>query len=99
MTEDPVKDGGNWYQYCYSNPVNLVDPNGQSATAAVATWVARDAVIPEPSDAVVWKWVGYGIAIGVAVAVDAVLNNDDSEVEDQKDDSKRYTPEQQEVIK
>ena len=28
MTVGPIKDGGNWYQYCYSNPVNLIDPNG-----------------------------------------------------------------------
>jgi RHS repeat-associated protein len=25
MTEDPVKDGLNWYQYCESDPVNWVD--------------------------------------------------------------------------
>ena len=28
MTVSPIKDGGNWYQYCYSNPINLVDPDG-----------------------------------------------------------------------
>ena len=25
---DPVKDGGNWYQYCYSNPTTFYDPTG-----------------------------------------------------------------------
>ena len=25
MTEDPIKDGLNWYQYCGSDPVNWVD--------------------------------------------------------------------------
>lgn len=28
MAMDPVKDGGNWYQYCYSSPVIYMDPNG-----------------------------------------------------------------------
>jgi RHS repeat-associated protein len=28
LTEDPVKDGLNWYQYCGSDPVNFVDPFG-----------------------------------------------------------------------
>lgn len=25
ISEDPVRDGGNWYSYCNSNPVNYVD--------------------------------------------------------------------------
>ena len=25
LAMDPVKDGGNWYQYCYSNPTTFVD--------------------------------------------------------------------------
>ena len=28
ITEDPVKDGSNWYGYCSGNPVNMVDPTG-----------------------------------------------------------------------
>ena len=28
ITEDPIKDGLNWYVYCGNNPVNSVDPNG-----------------------------------------------------------------------
>ena len=31
ITEDPVKDGLNWYGYCGGNPVNYVDPNGLDA--------------------------------------------------------------------
>ena len=30
ITEDPIKDGLNWYAYCGNNPVNLVDPSGLS---------------------------------------------------------------------
>ena len=28
LAMDPVKDGGNWYQYCYGDPINYFDPNG-----------------------------------------------------------------------
>ena len=28
ITEDPAKDGVNWYSYCAGDPVNFVDPNG-----------------------------------------------------------------------
>lgn len=28
ITEDPAKDGLNWYAYCSNNPVNLIDPLG-----------------------------------------------------------------------
>ena len=28
ITEDPVKDGNNWYGYCAGNPVNGWDPSG-----------------------------------------------------------------------
>ena len=28
LAMDPVKDGGNWYQYCFSNPTTYYDPTG-----------------------------------------------------------------------
>ena len=28
LTVDPIKDGLNWYQYCWSDPVNWVGPIG-----------------------------------------------------------------------
>ena len=30
ITEDPVRDGVNWYSYCAGNPVNRLDPSGLS---------------------------------------------------------------------
>src|SRR5579875_841991 len=29
ISEDPSKDGGNWFVYCGDEPVNHVDPNGK----------------------------------------------------------------------
>ena len=31
ISEDPGRNGANWYVYCDNNPVNLVDVNGESA--------------------------------------------------------------------
>ena len=28
LAMDPIKSGGNWYQYCYSNPLTYWDPTG-----------------------------------------------------------------------
>ncbi len=28
ITEDPIKDGLNWYSYCYNNPIIYVDIDG-----------------------------------------------------------------------
>lgn len=28
ISEDPIRDGVNWYAYCTGNPVNFVDPSG-----------------------------------------------------------------------
>ena len=37
ISEDPIKDGLNWYVYCGSNPVNFRDPTGLSGTRFVNT--------------------------------------------------------------
>ena len=34
-TEDPAKDGLNWYVYCDNNPVMFVDPTGETLKDAV----------------------------------------------------------------
>ena len=32
ITEDPVRDGNNWYVYCRNNPLKYIDPMGLSTT-------------------------------------------------------------------
>ncbi len=43
LTEDPARDGSNWYVYCNNNPVGYVDPSGKSMvlTAAAVTYAVR----------------------------------------------------------
>ena len=35
ITEDPAKDGLNWYAYCAGNPVNFLDPSGLSPAITI----------------------------------------------------------------
>ena len=35
-TEDPAKDGDNWYSYCAGNPVNSWDPSGNAAYGGIS---------------------------------------------------------------
>ena len=41
LAMDPIKDGGNWYQYCYSSPVVYYDPDGRIATAIIVGTVTK----------------------------------------------------------
>lgn len=34
VSEDPIKDGNNWYVYCGNNPLCFLDPTGM----VVTTW-------------------------------------------------------------
>lgn len=33
ITEDPIKDGNNWYAYCRNNPYSYTDPTGLLTTS------------------------------------------------------------------
>lgn len=32
ISEDPIKDGSNWYAFCNNNPVTFIDPSGMKLT-------------------------------------------------------------------
>ncbi|MBR2180972.1 MAG: RHS repeat-associated core domain-containing protein, partial [Oscillospiraceae bacterium] len=40
--EDPIRDGTNWYVYCYNNPVKYVDPTGKIPTTEEAALMVQD---------------------------------------------------------
>jgi glycogen synthase len=79
MTEDPVKDGMNWYQYCGSDPVNWVDPLGLVCGEAVADPNSAKAIIDglkaAAAVAAIEPTIIGEIAVGVAV-VSALTNED-----------------------
>ncbi len=38
MTEDPVRDGLNWYGYCHNDPINFIDLYGM-AEVGIRNWI------------------------------------------------------------
>ena len=42
ITEDPAKDGLNWYVYCGGNPVNRIDPTGLVSKDAASKIIKRN---------------------------------------------------------
>ena len=84
---NPSHINSNLYHYAGNNPVRYVDPDGRSAKGAVLGWTGTDTLVPDPTDAVIWKWLGYGVVfLGAAIldifikdvvsdAVDNSINN------------------------
>ena len=45
VSEDPGRNGRNWYAYCGNNPVNAVDPSGRVMVPALAVLCVLSAVV------------------------------------------------------
>lgn len=61
ITEDPVKDGTNWYAYVGNDPLNHIDPTGLESADAAYSWVKSFEDAPdfkEPVDAPVTSKAG-----------------------------------------
>lgn len=69
VTEDPGKDGRNWYIYCDDNPANELDSNGQ-------TGKFLKAVLSEIKNGDAFKW---GIALALESCLLACVTADCSE--------------------
>jgi RHS repeat-associated protein len=86
LQTDPIgyQDGLNLYAYVGNNPFNRIDPLGLNSRDAsmlsgglggiVLTGFTADIATPEPTDAALPKWVGWGVAIGGAVVYDWTNN-------------------------
>jgi RHS repeat-associated protein len=65
ISQDPKRQGGNWYSYCFNNPVNATDPDGQWAdTLRDAVSLAADVkdIIDNPQDPVAWACLAADVA-------------------------------------
>jgi len=59
LSEDPVRDGYNWYVYCDNNPIIYVDPNGEAWETIfdiISLGFSIVDVISNPDDG--WAWAG-----------------------------------------
>ena len=45
VSEDPARNGSNWYAYCGNNPVNFIDGSGQFAIPAIVAAMIIGAVV------------------------------------------------------
>jgi RHS repeat-associated protein len=41
LTLDPSKDGNNWYEYCFNNPLSFTDPTGLSGVLTIYAYRAN----------------------------------------------------------
>jgi len=62
ISEDPSRDGMNWYLYADGNPVNKFDPDGQVVQGALAALLVALSFS-------FWLFVGMGIGYMVGVSI------------------------------
>ena len=73
ITEDPIRDGENWFAYVGNNPVNWVDPDGRITVTMVATGFGVLYVgYKYATDAQLREDTGELIKTGVKATVDTV---------------------------
>jgi len=75
LTEDPAKDGINWYGYCANDPVSRVDADGRSSLFAdvmVGAWFVYFVVqFLRGDDYDAGSWQRFGIALLILGSVTA----------------------------
>ena len=85
VTEDPARDGGNWYLYVGANPLGFVDPSGLSDIALnPGEWLSDPTGFQNPRMFPVYygqgswlrgikqffQWLGLGTAVAMSEATD-----------------------------
>jgi RHS repeat-associated protein len=80
LNEDPIQDGLNWYAYAGGNPINRLDPSGESLIAAaiilgataIGMWSSNVSQLEENvgdwSKINTWETFGVGVVAGGSTA-------------------------------
>ena len=81
ITEDPARDGVNWYSYCAGNPVNYIDPSGMILKIVGTPQFTNDIIgyLTELTNYTFREFTGEG-SEGVFVMIDGVSDNESSYV-------------------
>jgi RHS repeat-associated protein len=69
VTEDPIKEGGNWFGYVGGNALENVDPSGTIALAAAVVGCVAGGVV----NALISGWECYNICVGCCGGALAVV--------------------------
>lgn len=75
MSEDPAKDGLNWYSYCGGNPVMFVDPDGLSSIIFVSNEMSAQADVRREVYKERYNTVCYVVSVGNAKEFAQQWNN------------------------
>ena len=74
---DPIKDGGNWYQYCHSNPVIYMDADGEVPIILIGAGIGAvkglvGNVIEQATDDKEFSWGELAVKTGAGTAEGAI---------------------------
>ncbi len=91
-TEDPIRDGINWYSYCSNNPVNYTDPTGLDNETIISKYKMNDPkanyadvqINEAPLDVTI-KDEGCAIALSANIDYSSGGSNDPGDINDKKD--------------
>jgi RHS repeat-associated protein len=90
ITQDPIGFMGGVNTYGYPvNPISNIDPKGLTALELTLAAFAVDVATPEPSDLVIWKWLGWGLAIGITALL---CSGSKTETQEQSKEKKPCPP-------
>jgi RHS repeat-associated protein len=71
VTEDPARDGRNWYEYCGNNPLKYTDTDGKTYGAAAKKIVLATSEIVGGL-ILAGGTAGVGAAVGVGLVLDGI---------------------------
>ncbi len=80
ITEDPIKDGLNWYAYCYNNPVMFVDPSGMNSVWIREWFESKNGTVKPKKKLGIWGLSAIVVSLPGQESVTYKLKTDSNSV-------------------